>query len=204
MRLTAGGVILTDAPPAVEIALDDVRFRLREACAFDWLRAWGRAFVVFDQQDSGNLGFGVERDGRRYFVKFAGTRPLDYAGSPADAVARLKAALPAYADLRHPALANLVDHMAVGAGYAALFEWFPGECLHAHWLYAGAAKYAHPGSPNYRFARLPLEKRLKAYGRILEFHRHVEAQGYVAIDFYDGSILYDFAADETRICDVDF
>jgi serine/threonine-protein kinase len=164
----------------------------------------GAGLCRFDQQDSGNLGFGVERDGRRYFVKFAGARPLDYGGDPADAVARLRAALPAYAALRHPALANLVDHMAAGAGYAALFEWFPGECLHTHWLYGGTAKYADPRSSNYRFARLPLEKRLRAYSRILEFHRHVEAQGYVAIDFYDGSVLYDFAVDEVRICDVDF
>lgn len=29
-------------------------------------------------------------------------------------------------------------------------------------------------------------------------------QGYVAVDFYDGSILYNFANDETRICDIDF
>lgn len=29
-------------------------------------------------------------------------------------------------------------------------------------------------------------------------------QFYVAVDFYDGSIMYDFAADATTICDIDF
>jgi serine/threonine-protein kinase len=38
---------------------------------------------------------------------------------------------------------------------------------------------------------------------ILDFHYHVETLGFVAVDFYDGCIMYDFAAGETRICDVD-
>ncbi|QCT03417.1 hypothetical protein E6C60_2705 [Paenibacillus algicola] len=33
---------------------------------------------------------------------------------------------------------------------------------------------------------------------------YVEEKGYVAIDFYDGSILYDFINNETKICDIDF
>jgi serine/threonine-protein kinase len=32
----------------------------------------------------------------------------------------------------------------------------------------------------------------------------VASKGYVAIDFYDGSIMYDFTAHETTICDIDF
>src|SRR5690606_9424148 len=28
-------------------------------------------------------------------------------------------------------------------------------------------------------------------------------RGYIALDFYDGSIMYDFALDETRICDIE-
>ncbi|WP_163976313.1 hypothetical protein [Paenibacillus alvei] len=39
---------------------------------------------------------------------------------------------------------------------------------------------------------------------IFSFHEHVEAQGYVAKDFYDGSILYDFTTIRTKICDIDF
>lgn len=32
----------------------------------------------------------------------------------------------------------------------------------------------------------------------------MESKGYIAVDFYDGSILYDFSKDLTRICDIDF
>ena len=47
-------------------------------------------------------------------------------------------------------------------------------------------------------------KRLKAVDAIFSFHTHVESLNYVAVDFYDGSILYDFKNDETKICDIDF
>lgn len=32
---------------------------------------------------------------------------------------------------------------------------------------------------------------------------YVNLQGYVALDFYDGSILYDFENERTTICDID-
>lgn len=32
----------------------------------------------------------------------------------------------------------------------------------------------------------------------------MEFKGYVVVDFYDGSILYDFIMDEMKICDIDF
>ena len=51
---------------------------------------------------------------------------------------------------------------------------------------------------------LPIEKRVEIFEDILDFHAHVTAKNYVAIDFYDGSILYDFENDKTAICDIDF
>jgi serine/threonine-protein kinase len=38
---------------------------------------------------------------------------------------------------------------------------------------------------------------------IFSFHLNVEKKGYVAVDFYDGSILYDFDSNTTKICDID-
>ena len=55
-----------------------------------------------------------------------------------------------------------------------------------------------------RFLALPKAEKLKIFGDIMEFHRHVNEKGYVAIDFYDGSIMYDFETQETRICDIEF
>jgi serine/threonine protein kinase len=189
---------------SVTITADRVTFQLQQEHDFSWLQSLGEVFCVFDQQDSGNLCFGVSQGAKKRFVKYAGCRPLYYSGHPQDAVARLSQAIPLYAALEHPHLIKLVDHFHTAGGAAAVFEWFEGECLHAHWSFPPPAKYEHPDSPFYRYKQLPVEKRLKSLDAILAFHAYVESQGYVAVDFYDGSILYNFLNDATKICDIDF
>ncbi|WP_010274370.1 protein kinase family protein [Paenibacillus senegalensis] len=188
----------------VTIKLDKIMVKLQEEHDFSWLNKMGEVFCVFDQQDSGNICFGIVKDGQKRFVKYAGCKPMDFSGDPRDAVLRLSRAMPLYSILEHPLLITLVDHFETKNGYAAIFEWFNGECLHSHWLFAGIAKYNHPDSPFYKYRQLPVEKRLKSLNAIFEFHRYVEAKGYVAVDFYDGSIMYDFSRDVTKICDIDF
>lgn len=39
---------------------------------------------------------------------------------------------------------------------------------------------------------------------LFPFLENVNKKGYVAVDFYDGSIMYDFSTDNTTICDIDF
>lgn len=188
----------------ITMTLDKVDFQLQEEHNFDWLKQYGAVFCVFDQQDSGNISFGVEKDERKYFVKYAGSRPIDFTGNPEDAIERLKKAVPVYQSLEHQHLIKLLDHFSTENGYAVVFEWFEGECLHSHWSFGGIAKYTNPNSPFYRFKKLEVEKRLKALDAIFSFHTYVESQRYVAVDFYDGSILYDFNNNETKICDIDF
>lgn len=48
-----------------------------------------------------------------------------------DAVERLKAAIPVYEQLDHPFLIKLKDYFVLRDGYAAVFEWADGECLHS-------------------------------------------------------------------------
>lgn len=55
-----------------------------------------------------------------------------------------------------------------------------------------------------KFLTLSLESRERVFDAVLDFHIHAAARGYVAVDFYDGSILYDFQKGETLICDIDF
>jgi serine/threonine-protein kinase len=187
----------------VTIYLDNMSVRLREDHDFRFLRHLGKVCCVFDEQDSGNICFGVATGTERVFVKYAGAKTIDFSGNPEDAVDRLKKAMPVYQALRHPDLVKLREHFAVNDGYAAVFTWFPGECLHAHWAFTPAEKYHHPESPSFRHKQLPLARRLDSLDTIFAFHEHVVRQGYVAIDFYDGSILYDFAQHRTQICDID-
>ncbi|MEK4486007.1 serine/threonine protein kinase [Psychrobacillus sp. FSL H8-0484] len=185
------------------ITLGKVSFQLKELHDFEWLTRLGQVFCVFDEQDSGNISFGIEIDGLKRFVKYAGAKTLRYSGSPEDAIARLKSCASLYEDLNHPHLVNLVEYFEVEKGYALVFDWFDGECLHPHWSFPPPQKYNHPDSPFYRFKKLPIEYRLKSLNSIFEFHVNVEKNNYVAVDFYDGSILYDFKNNITKICDID-
>ena len=50
---------------SVEIQLNNVTFQLKEYHNFDWLIKLGNRICSFDQQDSGNISFGVEKMGIR-------------------------------------------------------------------------------------------------------------------------------------------
>ena len=185
------------------ISLDSVSFQLKEKHDFDWLKSLGEVFCVFDEQDSGNICFGVEKDGIKKFVKYAGAKTIEYSGHPEDAIARLRRSISLYDNLKHPYLINLLEHFDFGTGYALVFDWFNGDCLHSHWSFPPPHKYNHPDSPFYRYKQLPIAYRLESLKSIFEFHMHVEKKNYVAVDFYDGSILYDFKNNITKICDID-
>lgn len=173
--------------------LDGHSVRLKRPFGLSFIQTYGRVFKVFDGQDSGHLCFGVERDGQRYFVKFAGAPTVDFKGDPAEAVARLRATVPTYRDLAHPSLINLLRAEETGGGFAALFEWTDAVCMGRQYPVDRA-----------RFMAMPLPAKLRVYGDILEFHAHVIEKGYVAVDFYDGSILYDFALGKALLCDIEF
>lgn len=186
--------------------IDGVSFMLKEKHAFDWLTPLGTVFCVFDQQDSGNISFGlVQEDGQKQFVKYAGARTLQAndMADPEEAIRHLQSSVLIYEDLAHDSLIRLIDHFATDNGYACVFDWVEGECLHSHWSFPPPAKYEDPRSPYVQFRQLPVQRRIQAMERILDFHIEAERKGYVAVDFYDGSLIYDFAAEEIHICDID-
>jgi len=135
----------------------------------------------------------VQDGDKRYFIKFAGAPTEQYRGSPEDAIERLKATVPVYQDLAHCNLVKMIKAENIGGGFAVVFEWVDGECMGRQ----------YPLSRQ-RFLQLPYSTRLDVFDAILSFHLHVIRKGYVAIDFYDGSIMYDFNANKTIICDIDF
>jgi serine/threonine-protein kinase len=183
--------------------LNGVKFKLKEPHNFGWLHELGEVFAVFDQQDSGNISFGIRNENEKLFVKYAGAKPTEYNGEPEEAIDRLKQSISVYKDLEHIHLVKLIDHFEPPEGFAAIFKWFEGKNLHPHWSFPPPAKYTDPRSPYFRFKRLPMEERLKLIDAIFSFHQFVAKMNYVAIDFYDGSLLYDFASKTTKICDID-
>ena len=177
----------------VEQQLDGIPFRLKEPFDFGFVSRWGRIFQVFDDQDSGNICFGTEQNGERFFLKFAGAPTARYQGDPADAVERLRYAAGVYRDLKHPALIELLDTVETEGGFLTVFRWTDGVCMGKQ----------YPESRK-QFFTLPMEKREQVFADILDFHLMAAARGYVAVDFYDGSILYDFKQQKTVLCDIDF
>lgn len=172
--------------------IDGIPFKLKSAFDFSFMKEYGTVFKVFDDQDSGNICFGTEKDGQRYFVKFAGVPTERYGGDPADAISRLKATLPIYSDLKHESLIDLIEAKEIGDGFAMVFKWTDGDCMGR--MYPAAHR---------RFMELPINDRLAVFSDILSFMECVASRNYVAIDFYDGSIMYDFANGKTTICDID-
>lgn len=173
--------------------IDDVPYRLKAPFDFSFISKYGKVFKIFDSQDSGNICFGVSNDMNRYFVKFAGA-PTDRACVSAnEAVKNLKNTVPIYQDLAHPNLIKLISTEEIGGGFAMVFEWIDSECMGL--MYPLSRK---------KFMQMSLETRKQVFEEILDFHDYVAKQGYVAIDLYDGSVLYDFGNNKTIICDIDF
>lgn len=173
--------------------MDDVPYKLKEPFDMSFIKRYGRVFKVYDDQDSGNICFGVQNGENRYFVKFAGAPTVQYAGTPGNAIARLKASVPVYRDLAHPNLVKLIKAVKAGSGFAVIFEWTDGECMGRQ----------YPQSRQ-KFLQMSANTKLDVFDAILSFHAHIIDKGYVAIDFYDGSIMYDFSVKKTLICDIDF
>ncbi len=171
---------------------DGVPYRLKAPYDFDFLGAYGRVFKVFDDQDSGNICFGLEKDGARYFLKFAGAPTVRGGVSPDEAVRNLRTAVPLYRALRHENLIELFEDGPMGGGWGARFRWTDGISMGR--MYPEQHR---------QFMALPLSERLRVFEQVLRFHEHVAAEGYVAVDFYDGTVLYDVENRNTLLCDID-
>ncbi|QOR64996.1 serine/threonine protein kinase [Cytobacillus suaedae] len=172
--------------------IDNVSFKLNEDFDFDFLSYYGKVYQVFDQQDSGYLCFGVQNKHKKLFLKMAGASTLRSNVSPEEAIKNLKSTVPIYEDLRHPNLIEIIEHREIKDGFLTVFEWFEGKCMGKQY------------DSFDKFIALPLEEKLSIYEEILLFHLHTNKCGYIALDFYDGSIMYDFTTKQTMICDVEF
>lgn len=173
--------------------IDGISFAMEKPFDFGFLSEYGRVFKVYDDQDSGNICFGTEKDGRRFFLKFAGAPTLRASVSTQEAVCNLQRAMQPYHALQHPALIRPVEEKCVAGGFLAVFPWEETECMGRQ----------YPASHK-RFMALPAEEKLRIFDTIGDFLAYTAEQKYTAIDFYDGSILYDFTAKKTWICDIDF
>ncbi len=99
-----------------------------------YLEGLGRVFARFDlrTQDSGNISFGLETGGRRWFVKTAGEpdNPKPYLNH-ADRIGLLENAQRIARVLEHPAgMPHLHGVVPSAWGPMLVYDWVDGELLH--------------------------------------------------------------------------
>jgi serine/threonine-protein kinase len=163
------------------------------------LAAVGTIFARFDRQDSGNVSYGVAAGGTRYFVKTAGRPDDDTPFLPhPERVDLLRNAARLGRSYSHPALPRFHGAIESPHGPMLVYDWADGELL-------GVPRDQRddPASSFQRFRRLPVERVLACLDTIVDVHDLLGQAGEVAGDFYDGCLLYDFAAHRVSLIDLD-
>ncbi len=165
----------------------------------DFLASIGEVFARFDQQDSGNISFGVETEAGRHFVKTAG--PPGSGGLPLahkDRVALLYNAERLAQEVSHPALACFERSIPSAWGPMLVYGWVEGEHLHAP-----RERREDPDTAWQRFLARPTLERLPVVRTLIDLHVELAKKNWVAGDFYDGCLIYNFPSKSIHVFDLD-
>lgn len=183
--------------------INDMEVRLNNYIDFSWLKKHVRAFFVIDETGSGCICLGMEKNGNRVFIKIAGVGTIETTLSPSESKKLLLNSVEISNDIAHDNLAKVIDSYEYSDYYIVVYEWGEGECLFDHWNFEKYASNFDIISPTRKFFQLPIKKKLDTVDVLFSFLKKVADSGYVAIDFYDGSIMYDFSNNLTTLCDID-
>jgi serine/threonine-protein kinase len=166
-----------------------------------YLRSVGTVFAEFGAltQDSGNVSYGVQIGAKRYFVKTAG-RPDDPRPflKHAARVALLRNAVRLSESCHHPTLPRLYRVIESPSSPLLVYQWLDGKLLGAP-----RARRDDPESAFKRFRRLPAATIQGILDAIFDLHHKLAIAGWIAVDFYDGCLIYDFESGRLGIVDLD-
>jgi serine/threonine-protein kinase len=146
---------------------------------FSFLDEFDQIFAVFDELISGNICFGAQKNGKKYFLKYAGALPKNYIGSAEQAIQRLKNAEDSYKTLAHKALANLLYTKEYPHGFLMAFDFL----------------YSFPIGPlpvyKKQLRRVPLSMRLAMLDNMFDFFALASRRDYIAANLSDSKFLFD-------------
>lgn len=164
------------------------------------LSSVGRVFAKFDErtQDSGNVSYGVDAEGVRFFVKTAGAPTSKAFLAHSERVSWLKNAVRVNGVLRDPVLPRLLNLIESPHGPMLVYGWAPGDLIRVP-----SKERSDPASAFLRFKSLPLYELGSALTSLFRVHTGFCARGWIASDFYDGAMIYDFARRKLSLVDLD-
>ncbi len=157
----------------------------------DFLAADANIFATFDHrtQDSGNISYGVEIDGDRYFVKTAGLIDDDKPYlNHASRVKVLRNAARLAGSCDHPTLPPLRQVIESPSGPTLFYDWVEGE------LVRNALQ---------QVKSLPVGEIVDLLNDVYDLHVELAKRGWIANDFYDGSMIYDSHRRKVHAVDLD-
>ncbi len=167
----------------------------------DLLMSIGRVIKVFDErtQDSGNISYCLDVGEQRFFVKTAGipNNPKPFL-SHERRVELLSNAVYLRQRIEHHCLPKLLNVIESPHGPMLIYEWVSGELIGVK-----RSRRKKSISAFQRFRSLHTARLLGALDVVFEFHRRISEQGWVAVDFYDGAMLYDFQDQTLHLIDLD-
>jgi serine/threonine protein kinase len=158
----------------------------------DHLAAIGNVFATIRGHDSGCTSYGVEDGGDRWFVKVAYDADVD----------QLRSAERFHAAVAHPAIVPLLHAFDVPGGRAVVYPWVAGEILNDPLAPGGRPRTATDSALN-RFRARPVGSIERVLDTLIDAHVAVVGAGFVAVDFYDGCLMYDAATEQVRLVDLD-
>ena len=143
----------------------------------------------FPEHDSRCQSFQTVVDNQRWFVK--------HSNIP-QSVTWLKQAVRFHAAVQHEALPQLHNAFTTADGFTLVYDWVDGEGLRPE-------RELNPGEihPRDRFCALPASEIIDALNVIYDVHVLIEKRGFIAEDFYDGCIIYDFEKKRIHLYDFD-
>jgi serine/threonine-protein kinase len=188
------GTFGTSMHPLIE--LQDIDQRPAE-----YLANVGYIFATFgtNTQDSGNISYGVTLGSERFFVKTPGL-PEDteaFLDHP-KRIALLRNAIEVARSCKHDVLSTLHNVIESLDGPMLVYSWAEGELIGVP-----RAQRFNSESSFQRFKQLSSSTICGVLDQVYELHHALADSGWIAVDFYDGSLIFDFPSATPHVVDLD-
>ena len=154
-----------------------------------YLNQIGEVTFRFPEHDSRCQSFRTVVDNQHWFVKH---------GSTPQTITWLKQAVHFHAAVQHEVLPELHNAFTTSDGFTLVYNWVDGEGLRPE-----RELEADEIHPRDRFCALPATEIIAALNVIYDVHLLIEKRGFIAEDFYDGCIIYDFQKKQIHLYDFD-